>query len=220
MVGELTETVIRTIQDAAKRLTGAERRKFEAQVARDYCQGSARKAETIFRWGRVTVQTGLDERQTGIPRENRYSDRGRRKAEDKLPSLEEDIRKLLEPQSQTDPKFQSMFLYTRATGQAVREALLLRDDVYTPEDLPSGANDASSDEPVRLSAATGPKSQAREEDSGNGCHLRTGQAGPRSVRSRGRLPADFDRRQSQGQGGRILARRQVSRPRAKESRGS
>ena len=137
MVGELTETVIRTIQDAAKRLTGAERRKFEAQVARDYCQGSARKAETIFGWGRVTVQTGLDELQTGVPRENRYSQRGRRKAEDKLPSLEEDIRKLLEPQSQTDPKFQSTFLFTRATGQAVREALLLRDDVYTPEDLPS-----------------------------------------------------------------------------------
>ena len=45
MVGELTETVVRTIQDAANRLTGAERRKFEAQVARDFCQGSARKAD-------------------------------------------------------------------------------------------------------------------------------------------------------------------------------
>ena len=95
MVGELTETVIRTIQDAANRLTGAERRKFEGQVARDYCQGSARKAETVFGWGRVTVQTGLDELQTGMARENRYADRGRRKTEDKLPPLEEDIRKLL-----------------------------------------------------------------------------------------------------------------------------
>ena len=31
MAGELTETLIRTIQDAAKKLTGAKRRKFEAQ---------------------------------------------------------------------------------------------------------------------------------------------------------------------------------------------
>ena len=137
MFAELTTRMIRTIQDAAKRLTGAARRKFEAQVAVDYCQGSPRKAETIFGWGRVTVQTGLDELQTGIPRNHRHSDRGRRKAEDKLPQLEEDIRRLLEPQSQIDPKFQSTFLFTRATGQAVWEALRLNRDVYSPEDLPS-----------------------------------------------------------------------------------
>ena len=137
MAGELTKKVIQTIQDAAQKLTGAERRKFEAQVARDYCQGNARKAETIFGWGRVTVQTGLDELLTGIPRENRYSDRGRRKTEDRLASMEQDIRELLEPESQVDPKFQSTFLFTRATGQAVRQALLLRDDVYTSENLPS-----------------------------------------------------------------------------------
>jgi hypothetical protein len=46
MVAELTEGVIRTIQDAARKLTGGKRRKFEAQVAINYCQGSARKAET------------------------------------------------------------------------------------------------------------------------------------------------------------------------------
>lgn len=54
MVAELTEAVIRTIQDAARKLTGGKRRKFEAQVAINYCQGSPRKAETIFGWGRVT----------------------------------------------------------------------------------------------------------------------------------------------------------------------
>ena len=137
MVAELTAEFIRTIQDAARRLTGAKRRQFEAQVAVNYCQGSARKAETIFGWGRVTVQAGLEELRTGRPRQDRYRQRGRRKAEEKLPPLELDIRKLLDPQSQTDPKFQSSFLFTRATGKAVREALLQNEPMYAPEDIPS-----------------------------------------------------------------------------------
>jgi len=137
MVAELTAGVIRTVQDAARRLTGAKRRQFEAQVAIGYCQGSARKAETIFGWGRGRVQAGLDELPTGAVRQDRYGQRGRRKTEQKLPPLEEDIRKLVDPQSQTDPKFQSSFLFTRATGEAVREALLQNEQTYAPEDIPS-----------------------------------------------------------------------------------
>ena len=72
MVAELTEGVIRTIQEAARQLTGVKRRKFEAQVAIHYCPGSARKAETIFGWGRVTVQAGLEELRTGTPGQDRY----------------------------------------------------------------------------------------------------------------------------------------------------
>ncbi len=48
MLAELTEKTIRTIRDAAKRLTGAARREFEAGVAIDYCQGSPRRTETRF----------------------------------------------------------------------------------------------------------------------------------------------------------------------------
>ena len=59
MAGELTKSVMRTIQDAAKKLTGAKRRSFEAQTARDYCQGSARKAETIFGWLDKTYEKGV-----------------------------------------------------------------------------------------------------------------------------------------------------------------
>ena len=45
MVAELTAGVIRTIRDAARRLTGAKRRPFEAQVAMDYCQAVDAKAK-------------------------------------------------------------------------------------------------------------------------------------------------------------------------------
>ena len=137
MVAELTQGVIRTIQDAARKLTGGKRRKFEAQVAINYCQGSARKAETIFGWGRVTVQNGLEELRTDTPRQDPYRQRGRGKAEQMLPPLERDMRKLLDAQSQIDPKFQSSFLFTRATGKAVREALLQNEQTYAPQEIPS-----------------------------------------------------------------------------------
>ena len=55
MLAELPEKSIRTIRDAARRLTGAARRKFEAGVAIDYCQGSPRQTESVFGWGQATV---------------------------------------------------------------------------------------------------------------------------------------------------------------------
>lgn len=75
-------------------MTGAARRKFEAEVAIDYCQGSARRAETVFGWGRATVKAGLDELQTGTGRQDQFFKRGRPKTEEKFPDLEKDIRRL------------------------------------------------------------------------------------------------------------------------------
>lgn len=124
MLAELPEKSIRTIRDAARRLTGAARRKFEAGVAIDYCQGSPRRTESVFGWGRATVKAGLDELQTGVARLDQFFKRGRRKTEEKLPDLEKDIRRQVEPNCQVDPKFRSPFLYTRMTARAVGEVLL------------------------------------------------------------------------------------------------
>jgi hypothetical protein len=44
--------------------------------------------------------------------------------EDEHPQLVEDMLSLVEPQSQTDPKFQGRFKYTRITAKAVRQALI------------------------------------------------------------------------------------------------
>ena len=44
----LTEQQMRTIQDAARKLTAAKRRAFQAQVALDYLDGKQRRAETVF----------------------------------------------------------------------------------------------------------------------------------------------------------------------------
>ena len=138
---ELTDPVVATIKDAAEKLTGHRKRAFQAKVTWDYLGGSARRAETVFGWGREAVQRGLCEvqglRQTLIvvPLCERHDTRRRRKTEERLSRLEEDIRSLVEPQSQVDPKFQSAFAYTRMTAAAVRKALIDQKG-YEDEDLP------------------------------------------------------------------------------------
>ena len=108
---------------AAKRLTGFERRQFQAEMAEKYCGGSARVAERTFGWGRDAVNTGLNEMRTGIRCVDNFKARGRIKSEVIDRQLETDIRELVEPQTQADPKFQSTLAFTRATGPAVHAAL-------------------------------------------------------------------------------------------------
>lgn len=117
----LTEDVIQTIQSAAKLLTGHKRRRFQAETALQYCNGSARQAEKVFGWGRAAVDTGLNELRTGIRCLDAYELRGRKKSEELCPKLIDHIHRLVEPQA--DPKFQTPFAFTRITAKAVRDAL-------------------------------------------------------------------------------------------------
>jgi hypothetical protein len=131
-----SELIQATIKDAAQKLTGHRRRDFIAKVSEDYFEGSARKTETHFGWNRETVQLGLHERRTGILCADNYGARGRHKSEQVLSSLEEDIRSLVDIQSQADPKFQSTFLYARISARAVRVALI-EEKGYSDAELPS-----------------------------------------------------------------------------------
>ncbi len=88
------EEVKATFKDAAKKLTGYRKRDFMAKVAEDYFEGSARKAETVMGRKRTSV------------------------------NLEEDIKELVDSQSQADPKMQSTFAYTQISVRAVRKSLM------------------------------------------------------------------------------------------------
>ena len=46
------------IRSGARRLTGYQRRSFQAEVAAELCGGNARHAERRFGWGRETVEKG------------------------------------------------------------------------------------------------------------------------------------------------------------------
>lgn len=132
----LTEPVKTTFKDAAKKLTGPRKRDFMAKVAEDYMAGSARLTETLLGWNRHSVQLGLHERRTGILCVDDYRSRGRHKSEAVIPDLERDIRALVEPQTQADPKLQSTLIYSRISARAVREALI-QNHGYSDAALPN-----------------------------------------------------------------------------------
>jgi hypothetical protein len=52
-----------------------------------------------------------------------------------MPKLKDDILSLVEPETQTDPKFQTLFKYTRMTAKAVRQALIDKKG-WCDEELP------------------------------------------------------------------------------------
>jgi len=131
----LSEQYITTIKDASRKLTGFKRREFQAQVAIDYLNSKPRLAESIFGWDRNTVLLGLHEIGTGIRCIDNFQARGNKKTEEKNRQLEIDICDLAEPDSQTDPKFQTRFKYTRITAKAIRETLI-EEKGWTDQDLP------------------------------------------------------------------------------------
>lgn len=125
----LTGDLIASLKTAAALLTGHRRRRFQAEMTLKYCDGSARRAERVFGWGRDAVHTGLGELRTGIRCLDACHLRGRKKTEDQCPAVAEQIRRLAEPTAQADPKFQTTLAYTRATAAAVHKTLKTQDDV-------------------------------------------------------------------------------------------
>lgn len=129
MPNKITEDLVQTIRSAAKSLTGYHRRRFQAEMAWKYCDGSPRKAEAIFGWRRTAVKLGLDEQRTGIRCIENMSARGRKKTEERCPELAQRIVEIVEPESQADPKFQTGLAYTRITAKRVREELLKKESL-------------------------------------------------------------------------------------------
>jgi hypothetical protein len=62
----LRPSQIADLRLAASKMTGPTRRAFQAEIALKYCGGNPLLADTIFGWGRHTVEVGLAERRTGI----------------------------------------------------------------------------------------------------------------------------------------------------------
>jgi len=132
---ELTEEWKATCRETAQGLRGSERRVFMARVVKMLGAGGQSLAARELGWCRDTVRKGLRELDSGERIRDNFSARGRKKAEEKLPSLLNDIRAIVDGQSQTDPTFQSERLYTRLSAAEVRRQLILQKG-YQEEDLP------------------------------------------------------------------------------------
>jgi DDE family transposase len=123
------------IRSGARRLTGYQRRQFQAEVATELCGGSPRLAERRFGWGRDTVEKGLHERRSGMRCRENFAAKGRKRSEQKDPQLAADIRAIVEPHAYADPELKSARRYTNLSATEVRTALVQRG--HTEERLPS-----------------------------------------------------------------------------------
>lgn len=127
------------ILEATKRLKGYDKREYLAKISLDYFQGNARKTEREMGWGRECIPQGLKEKETGIRCIDNYKMTGRKRTEEKLPNLSEDIKSLADIQTQADPSMKSSSLtYTRITTKAMRKALI-EEKGYTDDELPCEA---------------------------------------------------------------------------------
>jgi hypothetical protein len=114
------------IRSGARRLTGYQRRLFQAEVVTALCGGNARQAEYRFGWGRETVEKGLHEQHHGVRCLENFAARGRRRSEDKNPRLAADIRAVVEPHTYADPELQSSRRYTNLSAAEARDALIAK----------------------------------------------------------------------------------------------
>nr|ADO19130.1 transposase [Nostoc flagelliforme str. Sunitezuoqi] len=133
---QLTDSLKQLLKETVQQLKGVVKRKFIAQTVMALGQGGQSIAERELGWNRVTIGKGIKELNTGITCVDNYRGRGRYKAEAKLPNLLEDIKKLVDSQSQIDPSFKSQRLYTRLSASEVRKQLIEKFS-YQDEELPT-----------------------------------------------------------------------------------
>jgi len=122
------------IRSGARRLTGHQRRLFQAEVATELCGGNPRLAERRFGWGRATVDKGLHELRSGMRCRENFAAKGRKRSEEKDPQLAADIRAIVEPHTSTDPGLKSPRRYTNLSAAEVCDALIATG--YAKEELP------------------------------------------------------------------------------------
>jgi hypothetical protein len=132
----LTDHVKRHLIDTAATLKGSDRRVFMARTVRLLGWGGQRRAEQELGWNRHTIIKGTHEMASGIRCVDAFSLRGRLRAEERLPHLLDDIRALVDAQSQTDPRFRTARLYTRLSAAVVRQQLIEQKG-YAPGEVPA-----------------------------------------------------------------------------------
>lgn len=131
----LTDELKALFRDVASKFKGYERRVFMAQVVRLLGKGGQRRSERELGWNRGTIRKGMYELESGFACIDAFSARGRKRAEEHLPHLLDDIKAIADEQSQTDPTFKTTRLYTRISVKEVRRQLILQKG-YTDDELP------------------------------------------------------------------------------------
>lgn len=133
---ELTDSLKTLFIETATSLKGRTRRLFMARTVKHLGPGGQRRAERELGWNRITIRKGMHELESGFICLDAFSARGRKRAEVHLPHLLDDIRDLVDGQSQNDPQFRSKRLYTRLSATEVRRQLIAQKG-YQDTQLPT-----------------------------------------------------------------------------------
>jgi hypothetical protein len=133
---DLSDSLKALFIETAKTLKGSARRLFIARTVTELGPGGQRRAERELGWNRETIRKGTRELQHGIVCLDNFSARGRKRAEDHLPSLLTDITAIVDSQSQADPQFRTKRLYTRLDAAEVRRQLIAQKG-YCDAELPT-----------------------------------------------------------------------------------
>ena len=120
----ISDTVVGLASRLVARVPWPDRRLAMADVTETLLEGKTRVAEAVFGWGRSTVALGMNEARTGIVCLNDLSRRRKPKTEEKHPQLLVDIRAIVDPESQADPRLRTTLAYTNVTAASVRKTLL------------------------------------------------------------------------------------------------
>jgi hypothetical protein len=133
---ELTDSLKALFIDTSKILKGSSRRLFMARTAKELGPGGQRRAERELGWNRITIRKGTHELESGFICLDAFSARGRKRAEDHLPHLLDDIRAIVDGQSHSDPQCRTQRLYTRVSAAEVRRQLIAQKG-YSDDQLPT-----------------------------------------------------------------------------------
>lgn len=133
---ELTESLKTLLRETADQLKGTHRRQFMAKVVKALGLGGQTRAEQELGWNRGTIRKGMQELTSGKAIEDAFGRRGRKRVEEKLPNLQDEIRAIVDPYTQADPSLQSDRLYTRISASEVRRQLILQKG-YRDDELPT-----------------------------------------------------------------------------------
>lgn len=135
---ELTDSIKTLLITTAKTLKGSARRLFMARTVKELGPGGQQRAAHELGWGRMTIRKGMHELDSGVACIDAFALRGRKRAEEHLPTLLTDITAIVDSQSQSDPQFRTSRLYTRLSAREVRRQLIAQKG-YSDAELPSAA---------------------------------------------------------------------------------
>ena len=118
-----------------QKMTGSERRLYLAGIAKQLGYGGMKLVNESFGIDYKTLQKGMEELESGNYIIDAFSKRGRKGIEAHLPNILDDIKSIVDSESQTDPRFEDNRLFTRLTPESIK--MQLHKKGYKLEELPT-----------------------------------------------------------------------------------